>query len=29
MPAEKVPEKGNELVLPEDRSVVVKTHPKQ
>ena len=29
LPAEQSPEKANELVLPEDRSVVVKADPKQ
>jgi flavin-dependent dehydrogenase len=29
LPAEKVPEKGNELILPEDRGVVVRAYPKQ
>jgi flavin-dependent dehydrogenase len=29
LPPEKVPEKSNELTLPEDRSVVVKPYPKE
>jgi 2-polyprenyl-6-methoxyphenol hydroxylase-like FAD-dependent oxidoreductase len=29
LPADQVPEKANELVLPDDRSVVVRAYPKQ
>jgi len=29
LPADKIPEKANELMLPEDRSVVVRSYPKQ